>query len=151
MPPPKVKTLTIKEMGFVRDLIRTGNGTESVIQNYNVNKKGTAYQMATQLRKKPHIQKAIAQAFEDKGLTIDKFAELTTKTAEIGAGVEATAKDSISALRLYADVMGLRKQTQTTKAYKETIRELSTGEVVRVLERQATISQTLLDELADKV
>jgi len=68
------KKLTLKQGKFVKKYLDTenrrvfGNATEAVMQTYNVKRRVIAALMAKQLKKKPHIQKAIKSELIKKGL-----------------------------------------------------------------------------------
>lgn len=48
--------LTKKEKGFIKDYIRTGNGVESALNNYDTEDYSTAGNIASENLKKPKIQ-----------------------------------------------------------------------------------------------
>lgn len=52
----KSKVLSKKEKGFADDYIKTGNGTESIINNYNTDNRNSAGVMANENLKKPKIR-----------------------------------------------------------------------------------------------
>jgi len=57
--------LTKKERGFVKDYIKTENGTQSALKNYDTDKPRVAANIASENLAKPHIIKAIA-AYADR-------------------------------------------------------------------------------------
>lgn len=57
--------LTKKEKGFVKDYVRTGNGTQSVLKNYDTTDYSTAGMIASENLNKPKIQEAI-QSLADR-------------------------------------------------------------------------------------
>jgi len=59
------KGLTRKQKGFVKDYIKTGNGTDSVKKNYDVASDQTARAMAYENLTKPHIVKSIQDSLPD--------------------------------------------------------------------------------------
>ena len=60
------KGLTKKEKGFVRDYIKTGNGTKAVLNNYDTDDENVAGSMASQNLGKLKIQNAIKEALPDE-------------------------------------------------------------------------------------
>lgn len=60
--------LTKKQRGFIKDYIKTGNGTLAAKRNYDVVTENTAAAIATENLKKPQIVKAIEEAFPDENL-----------------------------------------------------------------------------------
>lgn len=53
------RTLTKKERGFVRDYVKTGNGTRAALKNYDTKEYFTAAAIASENLKKPQIINAI--------------------------------------------------------------------------------------------
>lgn len=51
--------LTKKQKGFIKEYVKTGNGTESAKNNYDIQKDNTAAAIAYENLRKPHIQNAI--------------------------------------------------------------------------------------------
>jgi phage terminase small subunit len=85
--------LTKKEKGFVKDYVKTGNGTRSVLNNYNTKSENTAGVIANQNLRKDKIQKAIksiADSIPDS-LLIEKHLELLNATV---AGEEGERPDT---------------------------------------------------------
>ncbi len=67
----KAKRLSHKEIGFINDFIRTKNGTQAILNNYDTKKPGVASAMANELLKRPKITniiKAIADEIKDEDL-----------------------------------------------------------------------------------
>lgn len=78
--------LSKKEKGFVKDYVRTGNGTQSVLNNYNVNSENSAAALASQSLRKIKIQnaiKSIAECIPDE-LMVDKHLSLLNKIDKEG-------------------------------------------------------------------
>lgn len=62
LPKPKGKTLkrlSKKEKGFIRDYVRTGNGTQSALKNYDTKDYSTAGAISSENLRKPRIIEAI--------------------------------------------------------------------------------------------
>lgn len=57
--------LTRKQQGFVKDYIETGNGTQSVMNNYDVKDETVASSISTENLRKPYIAEVIAEALSD--------------------------------------------------------------------------------------
>ena len=82
------RKLTKKQRGFVKDIIRTGNGTESALNNYEIkseDKKRVAASIASENLTKPDIQEALKPALEryqkELGKILDAM-ELKDKNSE---------------------------------------------------------------------
>lgn len=60
------RTLTKKEKGFVKDYVKTGNGTKAALKNYNVKSEHVAAVIASENLTKPDIVKAIDDALPDE-------------------------------------------------------------------------------------
>lgn len=73
--------LTKKEKGFIKDYIKTGNGTQAALKNYNIktkDKESTAAVIASENIRKPKIVKAIEEALPDT-LLAERHLELLNK------------------------------------------------------------------------
>lgn len=57
--------LTKKEMGFVKDYLETGNGTQAALKNYDTESENTAAAIASENLRKPKIQKLIEEKLPD--------------------------------------------------------------------------------------
>ena len=75
--------LTKKERGFVKDYIRTENGTQSVLNNYDTDDENTAGVIAHENLRKPKIQKAIQEALPDELLAKVHLEGLDAKRDDI--------------------------------------------------------------------
>lgn len=62
------KRLTKKEKGFVKDYLKTGNGTRSALNNYDTTSENTAAVIASENIRKPHIKILVEDAFPDEML-----------------------------------------------------------------------------------
>ncbi len=71
----KEKPLTVKQAGFVKDFIETGNGIQSAINNYNTNGPNSAHQIAHDNLQKPTVQKAIVKAMHAAGISESMLAK----------------------------------------------------------------------------
>lgn len=78
----KLRKLTKKERGFVKDYVLTENGTQSALKNYDTTDYKTASVIASENLDKPRIQVAIEEtrktlknALIDKEVDEDKIAE----------------------------------------------------------------------------
>lgn len=77
--------LTEQDIGFVKDLIKTGNATEAVKKNYpNITTDGSAREKGSRLLTKPNIQNAIAEALPDDLLSRKHLQFLNSEREEIG-------------------------------------------------------------------
>lgn len=59
------RKLTKKQKGFVKDYIKTGNGTQAALNNYDVSTEHTAAVIASENLTKPEIVKSIQEALPD--------------------------------------------------------------------------------------
>jgi len=74
--------LTKKQKGFVKDYVKTGNGQESALRNYDIeaeDKESVARAIATENLTKPSIIRAIAERLPDD-LLEEKHLALLNKT-----------------------------------------------------------------------
>ena len=87
--------LTHKERGFVKDYVATRNGTQSILNNYDVHGKDpakTASVMAVENLAKPRIQKTIAEMIPDELLGTKHLALLNKVDSEGEIDVQAVGK-----------------------------------------------------------
>lgn len=78
-----VEKLTKKQKGFVKDYIKTGNGTQSALKNYDTDDPNVANAIASENLRKPMIQdaiKSIAEQIPDEDL-VAKHKELLNASA----------------------------------------------------------------------
>lgn len=80
-PNTKGQRLSKKELGFVKDYVKSGNGVRSALKNYDTKDYNTANQIAIQNLQKPTIQKAILSIAEQipDNLLVTKHLELLNK------------------------------------------------------------------------
>lgn len=77
--------LTKKERGFVKDMLKTGNGVQSALKNYDTEDYSTAGVIAHENLRKPKIQKALQPAVERYRKELDAILsamELKDKNSE---------------------------------------------------------------------
>ncbi len=67
--------LTKKEKGFADDYLETGNGTQSVLNNYDTTSENSAGAIATQNLRKVKIQNYLADKAEDASLMVYKLSQ----------------------------------------------------------------------------
>lgn len=76
----KADKLSKKEKGFAKDFIKSGNGTQSALKNYNTKSENVAGNIASENLRKPKIInyiKSIADSIPDD-LLVEKHLELLT-------------------------------------------------------------------------
>ena len=73
---PKERKLTLKEQGFIKDIVRTKNATESAMLNYSVKNRDVARSIGSQNLSKLHIRKEIVEAFKHKGLEVEQVIDI---------------------------------------------------------------------------
>ena len=66
---PKSSNLTIRERGFIADLIKGKNIRKAVMKNYNTKKPVTASQLGYTMMQKPRIQYAILDMMDKLGVS----------------------------------------------------------------------------------
>lgn len=77
--------LTQQEIGFVKDLIKTGNATQAVKNNFDtITTDGSAREKGSTLLTRPNIQNAIAEALPDDLLSRKHLQFLNSEREEIG-------------------------------------------------------------------
>ena len=139
------KGLTIKEAGYIKDLIATGNGTEAAARNYNVKSRAVAALISKIVKKKPRIQRAIQEALQRQGLTTDQLAGnlaflANHKPEKINADTVLHA--NVESLKL----LGAYDKVNRTESFKQIIHKLSNKEIILELEKRTKQSTSLLTE-----
>lgn len=137
-----MEELTRKEKGFVKDYIETGNGTQSILKNYNIkseNPENVAGVMAHRELRKDKIKNAIAEALPDE-LLAEKHLELLNKTDEKG-GID------VPAVRAGLDMAYKIKGSYAPEKKKVEIEETESDEY---LDRLAEKISKLEDEETDE-
>lgn len=120
----KPKNNKINKKEFAKEFVKTGNATQAY---KNVSKgvtNRTAETQASQLLKKPEIQKHVVDALADAGLTPDKITKYMNVALLSGLGKKATNKDAIKvmeiALKYYQNPQEVEEGYED-KDYKELI------------------------------
>lgn len=79
------RSLTKKQKGFVKDYIKTGNGTEAALNNYDVANEHVAAVIASENLTKPEIVNSIQEALPDELLaTVHLEGLMATKRSGTG-------------------------------------------------------------------
>ena len=141
------KHLTLKEEGFVTDLIKLKNGTDAVENNYNVKSRANARSMAVELKKKPRIQEAIRLSMIKHGLTPDLAVEALKTNMIQGQGVKATADTSNRAIEIWGKLTGAFDRQDIEQSYKVTLSKLNSKELQMELGRLTRLSASLIADL----
>lgn len=139
--------LTLKEQGFVVDLIKGKNGTDAIEKNYNVKSRANARSMAIELRKKPRIQEAIRLAMLKQGLSPEVVVDALKQNLIQGIGVKATAETTNRAIDIYAKLTGLYDREDIEQSYKITLSRLNSKELTMELEKLTKTSSNLIADI----
>ena len=104
--PPKSSNLTIRERGFVADLIKGKNIRKAVMKNYNTKKPETASQLGYTMMQKPRIQYAILDMMDKLGVSdlalVEKMKEhiFNAKREVLGkSGEVVELNDNVASLK----------------------------------------------------
>ena len=98
-------TLTIKQRRFVKRTLETGNPTRAAMDVYDTTKRNVASAIASENLRKPAIREQVEQALEAEGVTPRHVIEKLKLTLDKGAGVKATASDSVAAAKVLLKTM----------------------------------------------
>ena len=107
MPKVKEQKLTMKEKGFVQDLIKTKNPAEAVRRNYDLGSQGgkqhnnTAYNIASTNLSKPKIQKELKRVLKKHDLTEDYLIDKLKESIDKGVNESARNKSIETGLKLH--------------------------------------------------
>ena len=81
---PKTRNLTIKQRKFVKEIAKTGNGTQAILKAYETIDYDTAKSMAAENLAKPYIKAAVEEEFRKEDLTVSWVLKGLKKEAETG-------------------------------------------------------------------
>ena len=68
--------LTVKQRRFVREYVRTGNGTAAALVAYETTDARTAHAIATENLHKPAVHEAVVELLDENGLSNERLAEI---------------------------------------------------------------------------
>ena len=139
--------LTIRENGFVTDLIKGKDATDAVEKNYDVKSRTNARSMSIELKRKPRIQEAIKLEMQKQGLSPDLVVNALKSNLVAGIGVKATAESTNRAIDLYAKLTGLYESNEVEQSYKITLSKLNNKELKVELEKAIRSSASLIEDL----
>lgn len=116
------EAIKIRERKFVKKYIETGVGTTSVRYAYGSGKgklnDSSASNMATELLKRPRVQRAMQEALERAGLGSDTVATSLKKIVKAGTSDDAldkaTPDQAIRALDIVARITGMYADKHST-------------------------------------
>lgn len=98
--------LTYKQKAFIQEFIKTKNGTQSALKVYDTTKPEIAKSIASENLSKPYIKEKIDYYLRSADYNATDSIKRLKANAEAGAGVKATASDSIRADELLLKVAG---------------------------------------------
>jgi hypothetical protein len=78
----KATKLSKKEKGFLKDYVKTGNGTEAALKNYDTTDENVAASIASENLRKPKIVKTLAEYFPDDFLAQHHLELINQKKVE---------------------------------------------------------------------
>lgn len=139
--------MNLRQQGFIKKFIETGNGTESATQIYDVKNRNVAAATASRLLRNVNVQQKIREALEAKGLTPETIAEYLKKAIVSGLGQRATNADSLRGLDLYAKLTGAYDRQDVEQSYKITLSRLNSKELKIELEKLNKLSASLISDL----
>lgn len=98
---------TLKQKAFVKELVKTKNGTQAIINaGYNVKSRQIASNMAVENLKKTNIQNALLVELEKVGLTDSRIAELLEEAIVSGVGRDSRNSDALRGLDMLNKMKG---------------------------------------------
>lgn len=106
-PDPKPKKLTIKEKAFIREYVKSGNGTQSVIAaGYDCKNDNSASTRANQILRKSEVQAEISRLMEKKERSsimtgqevLELFSAIARGEVKDQFGLDASLNDRLKAM-----------------------------------------------------
>lgn len=135
---PKPGKLTIKQAKFVKAYISNGgNGTQAIMQSYNVEEPRTATAMSVENLSKPSVQQAVEQALAKSGITLDLITDeikslATTQVDKVSGDTKLKSLETL--LKLHNAFPG-SKHTNLNLNIKGKMRDLSFQDAKKELEK----------------
>jgi len=128
------KKLNPRQRRFVKEYVKTGNGTQSVLKTYNTNKPRNASVLANKLLKKPLIQKGIEEAMMEAGYDIADSVRDLQKASRLGLGNEKSAKvsDSIRANEILLKLSGVVVDRKASVSIKADVSNLPKDQLLKL-------------------
>lgn len=98
---------TLKQKKFVKELVKTGNGTQAIINaGYNAKSRRVAGVMAVDNLNKPSVQNALLTELDKVGLTDVRIAELLEEAITSGVGRDSRNSDALRGLDMLHKIKG---------------------------------------------
>lgn len=97
------RTLTKKQKGFVKDFIKTGNGTQAALQNYDTKNRRVAQTIASENLSKPIIVKTLQEQLPDELLAKVHLEGLQAKAFRFSPEGEMIQVDDFATRHKYLD------------------------------------------------
>lgn len=139
--------MNLKQQGFIRKFIETGNGAESAAQIYDVKNRNVAAATASRLLRNVNVQQAIRRSLEATGLTPESISEYLKKAIVSGLGQRATNSDSLRGIDIYARLTGGYEPVVIEQTYKMKLEKMNSKELKIELEKTQKLSSELLKDL----
>jgi len=98
---------TLKQEAFIREVVKSKNGTEAVQRVYNVKNPAVARAIASQNFSKPSVRASIQEHLEASGYNPTDSIISLRANEQAGQGVRASASDSIRASELLLKLSGM--------------------------------------------
>ncbi len=130
------KALTIKQRRFVKRTLETGNPTGAAMEAYDTAKRNVASAIASENLRKPAIREQIEQALQAEGVTPRYVVEKLKTTLDAGAGVKATASDSVAAARVLLNTMERLGERSSGGAFGLTVNVMNLDKAELIKARQ---------------
>jgi len=135
----KGKRLTLKQRAFIADTVKYKNATKAVMLNYDVKNQNVARNIASENQAKPYIRESIEQHLQAVGYNPTTSLARLIATEEKGAGIKATASDSIRASELLLKLSGYLVEKRSNLNISMDIDNMDNGKLIKIKDKYKKI------------
>ena|SRR2546429_861275 len=141
---------TLKQREFVREYVKSGNGTQAAIAAYDTKDPLIASTIANQNLNKPQVQQLLEQALIEAGLTDSEIAGSLRKVVQKGLDSEkVTASDALKSLDMVLRIKGgyaATKQVHAKLDLNKLYSEMPYNEVIKEIKKTREVVDGLISE-----
>jgi hypothetical protein len=130
-----MRRLTYKQKAFINEFVKCKNGSEAAMKVYDVKNKNVARNIASTNLIKPNIRKSIDEHLRSSGYQPSVSISRLMLTEEKGAGIKATASDSIRASELLLKLSGNLIERKQSTSVNVNVDNLDKNELLKLKDK----------------
>ncbi|KKP86220.1 MAG: hypothetical protein UR89_C0029G0005 [Candidatus Roizmanbacteria bacterium GW2011_GWA2_35_8] len=127
--------LTYKQKAFVNEFVKSKNATSSAMNVYHVKNRSVARQIGSENLAKPYIRQSIDMLLQASGYDPEASIKALIENEQVGAGVKATASDSIRASELLLKISSNFIEKQQTVSVSMNIDSMNKEELLKLKQK----------------